>query len=169
GGLRELTALALDRLAEGDASAAASIGAAAHALEQAAALDPSLSAHLPGLEEARIAAAEAARALSGYASGLEADPQALEQVETRREAIARLTRRYRRSVSELIAWRAELAAELATGEDASGALERARGRVAAAGNACRDQASKLTRARRVAAKEWSGRIRRELEPLGVAH
>jgi DNA repair protein RecN (Recombination protein N) len=167
--LRELTALALDRLAESEGSAASSIAAAAHALEQAAALDASLSEHLPALDEARIAAAEAARALQAYAADLDADPQALEQVEARRDTIARLTRRYRRGVAELIAWREELAAEIATGEDAPGSLERARQRVTDAEKTCREQATKLTRARRAAAKEWSTKLTRELKPLGFAH
>jgi len=77
------------------------------------------------LREAGIAAAEAARALTAYIDHLEADPAALEEIEARRAALARLARKYRRELPELIAWREELRAELATGEDAEGALERA--------------------------------------------
>ena len=118
--LRELVEQALGRLSEGEAPAVDAIAQAARALEQAAALDPSLAESLPALDEARIAAAEVARTLGEYASRLEADPAALERIESRRETIARLARKHRRDVPALIAWREELRRELATGEDADG-------------------------------------------------
>lgn len=166
--LRALVADALDQLAEGEGAAASRLGAAAHALEQAAALDPSLEETAPLLEEARIAISEAARALAAYAGGLDADPAALEEVEARRERIARLVRRYRRGVAELIAWRAEIATELAAGADADGALARARQRVDEAARVCRTSAQALSRKRQAAARTWSARVTRELTPLGFA-
>jgi len=123
--LRQLVGGALDRLAEGEGAAAEALAAAGHALEQAAALDDSLAALAPTLEEARITASETARALAAYAEDLEADPAALETIEARRDLLSRLTHKYRRDVPALIAWRAELEAEIATGEDGEGALDRA--------------------------------------------
>src|SRR5207253_2310354 len=103
--LRELVAAALARLSEGERAALDEMVGAAHACDQAAALDPSLAGARGMIEEARLATAEAARQLADYASALEADPEGLEAIETRREAIARLRRKYRRGVEELIAWR----------------------------------------------------------------
>ena len=167
--LRGLVMGALDRLAEGEHPALDAIAAAARALEQAAALDPSLADLAPPLDEARIAAGEAARALRDYARGLEADPARLEAVEARRDRIARLERKYHRDVAALLAWRAELAAELAVGGDAAGALERASRRTEGARAACLLAAQALSRRRLAAARQWGAKISRELKPLGFAH
>lgn len=167
--LRTLCAGALGRLSEGDGAAAEALGAALHAVEQAAALDPSLASALEPLREASIAAEEAARSLAAYLDGLEADPAALEQVESRRELIARLTRKYRRDLAGLVAWQDELRAELAVGSDADGALERARERAAEAERSCLARGAVLTRKRTAAARQWSATLTKELEPLGLPH
>ncbi len=167
--LRQLTAQALSALSEDEASAARSLGSARHALEQAAALDPSLEETLAPVQEAAIAAEDASRALARYLDSLEADPAALEAIEERRERIARLTRKYRRSVPELLAWREELRAELADGEDGDGALARVQARLEDAEAAVRREAKGLTKARTAAAKEWSALLSKELLPLGFPH
>lgn len=167
--LRELAGAALERLSDGDGAAAGSLGAARHALEQAAALDPSLEETLGPVQEAAIAAEEAARALADYLDRLEADPAALEAIEARRELVARLSRKYRRDVPALLAWREELRAELEQGADADGALERVRARVAAREGELRSLGQALTRARKSAARDWSARLTRELRPLGLPH
>jgi DNA repair protein RecN (Recombination protein N) len=165
--LRTLAAEALGRLAEGDAPAVDSLSAAEHALEQAAALDPSLAELLPTLRDARIAAGEMARSLTAYADHLESDPAALEAIEARRDLLVRLTRKYRREVPALIEWRAQIESELSLGNDATGTLERARERVAATRTALATAGRALSRSRADAAAEWGPRIRRELKPLGL--
>ena len=167
--LRELASQAMERLSEGEQSAADALGAASHATLQAAALDPSLEPALRAIEEAANAASEATRSLAHYLGALEADPAALEAVEARRETLARLQRRYRRDVTALLAWRTELDAELSQGENAEGALEHASARVTAAEAACRAAGQSLTRRRAAAAKDWSAKLTRELQPLGFPH
>jgi DNA repair protein RecN (Recombination protein N) len=165
--LRDLAGEALARLSEGTAPATDALSGAEHALEQAAALDPGLEELLPVLRDARIAASETARALAAYTDGLEADPAALEAIESRRDLIARLTRKYRRDVPALIEWRAQVEQELAVGDDASGALDRARERVAATAQSLATAGRELSRKRAAAALEWGPRISRELKPLGL--
>jgi len=167
--LRELASQADARLAGDDPAALDALAAARHSIEQAAQLDPTLHEALQQLTEADIAAREASRSLSGYLAHLEADPERLEQVEARRELYARLARKYRRPLAELLAWREELALELAQGEDGEGALARAEARVGAAETACLAAGRALSRKRRAAAREWSGTLTRELEPLGFPH
>jgi len=167
--LRELASLALERLSDGEHAAVVSAGAARHAIEQAAALDPSLADALAELDQTVIAAQESARTLGGYLGRLEADPERLETVEARRDLYARLTRKYRRSLPELIAWRSELAVELAEGEDGDAALARVESRVANAEAACLAVGKALSRKRAVAAREWSASLTRELAPLGLPH
>jgi len=165
--LRTLAAEVLARLAEGDGPAVDALSAAEHALEQAAALDPSLEELLPTLREARIAAGETARSLTAYADHLESDPAALEAIEARRDLIARLMRKYRREVPALVEWRTQIEAELSLGDDATGTLDRARERVAATRKALATLGRALSRKRQAAAAEWGPRISRELKPLGL--
>lgn len=167
--LRQLGTQALDRLSEGDSAAADSLGAAHHAIEQAAALDPSLEQALSPLADAAAAAQEAARTLIHYLDSLESDPARLEEVEARRELLSRLTRRYRRSHADLIAWREDLRRELAEGEDSEGALAEAERRRADAESACLEAGRALGRKRRAAARQWSTALTRELAPLGFPH
>jgi len=167
--LRELVEQALARLADGEAPAVDAIAQAGRAIEQAAALDPSLAESLPALDEARIATAEVARTLGDYASRLEADPAALEQVEFRRETIARLARKHRRNVPALIAWREELGRELATGENAATALTDARAAAQETHATCLAAAHTLSRKRQVAAREWGIKLSKEMKPLGLQH
>src|SRR5262249_57062676 len=103
--LRALVGQALERLSDADDAASASLGGATHALEQAAALDPSLDDALPGVREAAITVADSARTLAAYLERLEADPERLETIEARRDLIARPGRKYPRSGPELLARR----------------------------------------------------------------
>jgi len=167
--LRELVALANERLAEGEQAATGALSAARQAVEQAAALDPWLAGALERITEAGIAAQDASRELAGYLDRLEADPARLEQVETRRDLYARLVRKYRRATPELLAWREDLAQELAQGDDAEASLERAGARVTSAEATCVAAGRALSKKRAAAAKEWSAAITRELKPLGFPH
>lgn len=167
--LRELVEHARGWLSEGEAPAVDAIARAARALEQAAGLDPGLAESLPALDEARIATAEAARALGEYASRLSADPGALEQIESRRETIARLTRKHRRDVPALLAWREELREELATGEDAADTLAHARAAAQETHATCLAAARVLSGRRQAAAQEWGMKLSREMRPLGLQH
>lgn len=167
--LRELVEQALARLADGEAPAVDAIAQAGRALEQAAVVDPSLAESLPALDEARIATAEVARTLADYVSRLEADPAALEQIEFRRETIARLARKHRRDVPALIAWRGEIGRELAAGEDAAAALAHARAAAQETHAACLAAARALSVRRQAAAAEWGTKLSKEMKPLGLQH
>src|SRR5207249_2480698 len=90
-------------------------------------------------------------------------------IESRREAIARLTRKHHRDLAGLIAWRLELREQLATEEDAAGALERARAELETRRDACARAGRALSQKRQAAAREWAARLTRELEPLGLPH
>jgi DNA repair protein RecN (Recombination protein N) len=166
--LRMLVAGALERLDESERSAAASLTAAGRALAQAAALDPTLSEWLPAIEEARIASAETARSLAVYLEDLDADPDALERIETRREQLARLQRKYHRDVAALMAWREEIEEEFGAGESGEDARARAAAKAEAAREACVRAGRDLSRRRHAAAGEWTAKLSRELRPLGFA-
>ena len=170
--LRELVTHAVERLAGEDGAVLDRLHAAAHALDQAAALDPSLRSVTPALDDARIAAADAARVLEEYASRLGGegnDPDEISRVELRRESYARMSRKYRRDAAALVTWREELRQELATGEDAEGALARARDERSNAAEACAKAGRAWSLKRKSAARTWGQRLSKELPPLGLPH
>ena len=166
--LRELIDRALAGLGDGDEAAGTGIGTATQAVDQAAQLDPQLAELLPTLEEARIAVSETARALSDYASSLDADPEALETVESRLDLIARLSRKYQRDVPALLAWQEELRSELSVGADGDAAIAQARSAEEQARATCLEEGRALSRKRKRAAGEWTARLSREMKPLGLA-
>ena len=120
------------------------------------------------VEEARIRVEEVARALERRLDAVEADPQRLDWLEDRLAALEKLFRKYGASSAEILARRAEIAAELdeLSGDEAQrGDLERAVGTARAA---YRDAAVELSRRRREWAASLAARVDDELRDLALA-
>ena len=64
--------------------------------------DPSLHEIRETLEPARVAVQEASHALRSYLAKLEADPQRLEEIETRLAALGKLKRKYGGTIDEIL-------------------------------------------------------------------
>jgi DNA repair protein RecN (Recombination protein N) len=165
--LRELVQGARDRLGGEDGGVAARVAAAGRALEQAAALDSTLSAEAAPLAEARVAVDETLRALERYLAGLEGDPGELQELEDRRALLAAIQRKYHRPVPELLAWAAELREKLARHESGDRLLAEATAECDAILADGLARAARLSSRRRATAKEWAARVARELRPLGL--
>ena len=152
----------------GDAPACADLlGQAEAILEAMAAYDSSLSPTLSLISEALTQVQEAGRAINLYGSSVEADPQRLEQVEDRLRQLKGLGRRYGRSLADLIAYREELAANLADLTDEGQSL------TALEAEAQRCQAElelacdHLHHHRQQAARALEARLIAELKPLAM--
>ncbi len=167
GRLAELCTAALGALSEDDPSAESLLGRAARELGQGAVLDPGLEAIRRQVDEALVAGEEAARELSRYADGLNADPERLEELEARLDLLARLRRKYNASVEDLIRRRDELAGVLAGWEEAprrQAALER---EVSAAAEALNGAAATLSASRSRAAAAFAREVTGEVRGLGM--
>jgi DNA repair protein RecN (Recombination protein N) len=92
--LSQASALALTLLAGEDGSAVERIGAAVKHLEESVRLDPSLEPLLEPLRSSLYTLEEGVLEVSRYADSLEADPQRLEEVAARCDALRRLRRKY---------------------------------------------------------------------------
>ncbi|HUT78601.1 MAG TPA: DNA repair protein RecN, partial [Polyangia bacterium] len=103
-----------DELYDRDGSIFERLGAVERTLGEAAHHDPRLAAEAGKLAEAAALVEDVARRLSGYGGGAEADPDRLEELDDRREALRRLTRKHRADLDGVIALRAALAAERET-------------------------------------------------------
>ncbi|HXG43076.1 MAG TPA: DNA repair protein RecN [Dehalococcoidia bacterium] len=150
-------------------SASDALARAQASLQSVARLDPRLRDILSALEGVAAEVEEAARSLRAYAAQTEHDPQRLEQVEERLEAIARLRRKYGDSIEQVLDYarrarerlsllvsgeeeRQRLESELRQAEEEAGAL-----------------ASALSRSRREAAAALEQAVARELADLGMGH
>jgi DNA repair protein RecN (Recombination protein N) len=169
GRLADSARAALDLVYEAEGgSAQANAARALGLLRQSASLDAKLGALLPGLEEAVAGLGEIGRELTRYLDDLEADPARQEQVEQRLAAIESLARKHRIAPAELPGKAAELEGELARLEDIGQGLDERRAAVAAAVQAWRGRAERLSAARTRAAAELGRAISARMQTLGMA-
>lgn len=162
GKLLENAGAALDALYESEGSAFETLRAAMRRLD-----DPSFAEIREALEPARVAIQDAAHALRSYLAKLEADPQRLEEVETRLAALGKLKRKYGGNIDEILAFLEEVRGQIAAVENAGERMEqlrKARHTLAAEYEAA---AAKLTACRRDAGKELSRRVEKELASLAM--
>ncbi|MEO8052089.1 MAG: AAA family ATPase, partial [Acidobacteriota bacterium] len=111
--LAETAGAAYAALYEAPESVSAQLHIVVKRLEELGRIDESMREVVTALEPASIAVDEAAHALSHYLGKLEADPARLEEIETRLAALEKLRRKYGATVEEVIAFREEVARNLA--------------------------------------------------------
>jgi DNA repair protein RecN (Recombination protein N) len=129
--------------------------------------DAGLATTTEMLETAAIQAKEAATELRHYVSGLELDPERLEQVEQRLGDIHDLARKHRTEPEELPDLLARLEQELESLEGAGARLEGMAEEIEAARREYLDQAGKLSQSRRKAAKALGKRVTDQIHGLGM--
>jgi DNA repair protein RecN (Recombination protein N) len=148
-------------------SAHALLGDARREVEELAGYDESLRDILDLLETAVINAQEAAAELRHYADGVDLDPERLQWVEGRIDAIHRLARKHRVPPAELPEHLARLEAELSDlerGEERLQALEAERDSVL---ERYREQAGALHDSRERAAQDLAESVTRNVQELGM--
>jgi DNA repair protein RecN (Recombination protein N) len=162
GKLLENASAALDALYESEGSAFETLRAAMRRLD-----DPSLHEIRDTLEPARVAVQDAAHSLRSYLAKMEADPQRLDEIETRLAALDKLKRKYGRTIDEVLAFLEEVRSQIATVEHAGERMEQLRKVRHLLAAEYENVAAKLTRCRRDAAKELSRRVEKELASLAM--
>lgn len=163
-GAREI--LQLLREAE-DVSAEQAVSRALTVARSTAELDPQFAAMSSLIEESLIALREGVEAVERYESDLEADPQRQEWVEQRLAALESIARKHRIEPAGLPALQAELTAELQRLDTIEASLEQIEKRLQEAQRQFRDACSKLTAARRTAAKNLARQITSLMQTLGM--
>jgi DNA repair protein RecN (Recombination protein N) len=119
------------------------------------------------IDESLIALREGVDAVERYESDLDADPQRQEWVEQRLAAMESIARKHRVEPAGLVALQAELAAELQQLDTLGASLEQIEKQLEDAGKRFRTACTKLSAARRTAAKELSQRITALMQTLGM--
>jgi DNA repair protein RecN (Recombination protein N) len=166
--LEEAAQAAYAALYEAQGSALAQVKTARKRLEELCRIDESLRETLDSLKPAEITLDEASHTLRHYLGQLEADPARLEHVESRLAAIDKLKRKYGASVDEILAFLAQVSAQLVAFETAGERrAQLAKEREALAAEYER-AARKLSQDRRRAAAKLEEQVQEELTALAMA-
>jgi len=165
--LRQIATLAHDRLVSEEGEAAVSmIAMARKSLESAS--DARLNALAQLAADSAAIAADLATELASFLSDLEADPQQLEILMSRKAELIGLERSYGRSNDELVGYLPQLQAELLDLDSSDEQLERLEMQLAASESQIGQLANEITRHRSSAATALSERVAHELTGLAMA-
>jgi len=165
--LEETAAAAYAALYEDPQSVAAQMRNVVKRLEELSRIDQSIGEIVGALEPASIAVNEAAHALGHYLGKLEADPARLEQIETRLAALEKLRRKYGATLTEVIAFRESVAANLAAVETSGERRAALAAEVANLTAAYEFAAGKLSAQRQAAARRLAKAVESELASLAM--
>lgn len=165
--LEETAGAAYGSVYEGEESALRLTRAALKRVDELCRIDGSLEPLREHLKSADLSLQEASYGLRDYLSRLEANPDRLEEVESRLEAIARLKRKYGQSIAEVLRFLDDVRRQIASVENASERMEelrRERTRLAAE---FESSAAALTARRCTAAQKLQQRVEAELAQLAM--
>lgn len=167
GRLLELANAAWSALYDAPESAWAQIRTAVRRTEDLCRIDESLGSIVESLRPAQVAVEDASVALRDYLGKLEADPDRLEEIESRLASIDKLKRKYGSTIEEILAFNDQARANIEAIESAGerrAEIERRRDLLAANFERA---AAELTELRRSAASTLAARVQSELKSLAM--
>ncbi len=151
----------------GQSSAHDQIGRALAALEELAALDPSVSPLLETVRQAAYQLDDVSRDVRRYRDGVLADPTRLAEVESRLDLISALKRKYGASVADILAFVARCREELGRLENAAELLARLEEEAGRARARLDELAGRLSAARRTVCGNLEATVEAALAELGM--
>lgn len=167
--LYEVTARASDLLTGGqgdDLPVVAALVTARKGLDHERNLDATLGEFADRMKELEILAADLSADISAYSGGIDASPQRLAFVESRRAALKTLTREFG-NVDDLLAWVTENRPRLAELEGGDEVLGQLREELAQVKADLVKSAADITKARTKAVAAFSAQVTGELESLAM--
>jgi DNA repair protein RecN (Recombination protein N) len=167
GRLIEAAGAAYEALYEAPESVSALIRTAAKKLDELARIDDFMAPVRQALEPGLVAVEDVSYSLRDYLARIEANPERLEEIETRLAAIDKLKRKYGGSVEEVIAFGEDVTRRIAEIETAGERLEELKREQARLAAQYEKLAAALTKKREAAAAELSAHVERELKPLAM--
>ena len=148
-------------------SAAAQVRTTLKRLEEVARIDAGVVPLIEMLRPAEIAMSEAAGELRSYLDRLEADPERLDQVESRLALIDRLKRKYGSTVEEILRFVEHVRSQIDAIENASERRAKLDVELKALARSYEEAAGRLTGVRAEAARKLASRVERELKALAM--
>ena len=158
---------AADRLYEGDDTVCDQLARVSSDLDAAAAIDQTLAPLARTVDAARSELADAARALSRYAGGIESNAGRLVEVDDRWFRLQKLLRKHGPTTHELLAHRDDLKKQLEQLAGAGALLDQLEQKRESCLQIVASEARTLSRKRRDAASNLADAIGRELAGLGM--
>ena len=152
---------------DGSADAMGLLSEARRALESAAEHDPALAGPAAAIRSAMAQLGDVAADLSQYVQDIDADPRRLAAVQDRRADLARLTRKYGSSVSEVLQWSATAATRVAQLAGADDRIESLEAEVADLRDRAGQLCARLRDQRLAAADRFAEEIAAELGALAM--
>jgi DNA repair protein RecN (Recombination protein N) len=165
--LEEAAATAYAALYDSPQSALALARQAARRVDELCRIDPSLEGLREHLKTADLSLQEAGFTLRDYLTRLEANPQRLEEVETRLAALDRLKRKYGASLAAVVEFLEDVRRQIAAVENAGERMEELRRERVRMAAEFEKLAAELTARRTAAARKLEKRVAAELAPLGM--
>ncbi len=165
--LSETAAAAYEALYEAPESVTAQLRSVVRRLDELTRIDQSIQEVLTTLQPAAIAIDEASHALRHYLAKLEADPARLDEVESRLAALEKLKRKYGASIDEVLTFLEQVRRDLAQVEHSSERRDTLAKQAARLSASYEAAASKLTVARKEAARQLARRVENELASLAM--
>ncbi|MEY4519519.1 MAG: repair protein [Cyanobacteriota bacterium] len=168
--LQQLGNQAYQMLYEGDDDAPAGadlLGKAESCLMEMVEYDPELNPILEMVQSGLAQIVEAGQQINSYSEGLEADPERLEEIESRIRQLKQVCRKYGPDLADAIALEQQLKSELALitgGGQSIAALEET---YQAALTQLMQESEKLTQLRQKAATKLEKQLVKELKPLAM--
>lgn len=138
-------------------------------LEDMARIEPEFENYLDEVSTARISIQEMINFTERYRSGIEFNPQRLEQLRARQNELNRLRKKYNRTIPELIEYLQEIRDELNMAENFDLEIERLQERIDEQAQKLADAAVELHEKRDDVGRRLSKSIVDELGRLGIPH
>jgi DNA repair protein RecN (Recombination protein N) len=167
GRLLETAGSAYEALYEAPESVSAGVRSVAKKLDELARIDASMLPVRQALEPALLAIEEVSYSLRDYLARVEANPDRLEEIETRLAGIEKLKRKYGGSVDEILVFLGDVARKIDEVETAGERLELLKRELGTAAGAYEQASGQLTAQRKKAAGELATRVEAELKPLAM--
>jgi len=152
---------------DGEGGAGDALARAGSVLRGLVVADPRLLTIADRLEEAAVLVQETARELRSYGDGIVADPQRLEELQARHEALRRLQRKFGPTLEEVLAYAEAARARLVDLEQRGLRSDALESEVLAADQRRRELACQLTASRLQAAAHLEEEVGRELGLVGL--
>ncbi|MEK7857664.1 MAG: DNA repair protein RecN [Elusimicrobiota bacterium] len=166
--LRGLAAAVYQLLYEDEAAVMGGLLKAERSLAELSRIDPAMRDTRDALEAARLALEDVTRTVGGYRDGADSDPKRLDALLSRQDVLGRLKKKYGGSVSDVLAFREKLSAELDLLDNTQRRQEELEAGLAESLAALDEACGKLHRARMKAARGLEAGLLKELKTLGMA-
>ena len=167
--LQRLCADAYSSLYDGDAAALTSLAAVWKRVGELAAIDPQFATYAAARDAIKPQLEDLAYFLRSYSSSIDASPARLQEVEDRLAALERLKKKHGPTLADVLSGAASLEKELDGIQHADTRLAELEGELERACASYGRESDTLSRLRREAAADLTGRLTRSLADLAMTH